>query len=176
MAAQGKQKKEGRIARHLRVAGEVRREPRTALTLIRGWLVRLWAARGGGLYGLGVVVSFLILEARMIAGDLADSAGVADFLVGEIVEFVFRLGYMSFVNGLLALLWPLYVLERLELWGLVLLAAGYAVFEYGLRPLVESRVPELVEAREARAAQKQAKRDRKAAKKAARAARRSGGR
>lgn len=173
-----KEKKEGRIARQLRIAGEVRREPRTAITLVRGWLVGLWTARGGGLYGLGVVVSFLILEARMIAGDLAESDGVTDFLMGEIVEFVFRLGFMSVLNGLLALLWPLWVLERLGYWGIALLVGGFAAFEYGLRPLVESRVPELAEAREAKAERKREKRQKKEERARARAekkARRRGG-
>lgn len=165
-------RKEGRIARHLRIAREVKAEPRTAITLVRGWLVHLWAARGGGLYGLGVVVSFLILEARMISEDLAESSGVADFLVGEIVEFVFRLGFMSFVNGFLALLWPVYVLERLELWGLVLLVGAYFAFEYGLRPFAESRLPELAEARQEAAARKHAKRERKAERARRRAERR----
>ena len=166
-------KKEGRIARQVRIAKEVRAEPRTALTLIRGWLVGLWTARGGGLYGLGVVVGFLILEVRMIAGDLAESSGVADFLVGEIVEFVFRLGFMSVVNGFLALLWPLWVLERLGVWGIVLLAGAYAAFEYGLRPLVESRVPELAEAREAKAARRREKQEKKAERARRRAAKRA---
>lgn len=154
-------KKEGRIARQLRIAREVRAEPRTALSLIRGWLVGIWTARGGGLYGLGVVVSFLILEARMIADDVAGSSGVTDFLVGELIEFVFRLGFMSVLNGFLALLWPLWVLERLGFWGILLLAAAFAAFEYGLRPLVESRVPELAEAREAKAARRREKREKK---------------
>lgn len=161
MAKAGKTAKEGRIARHLRIARGVRDEPRTLITLIRGWLVGLWSARGGGLYGLGVVVGFLVLEARMIADDLAGSSGVVDFLAGEIVEFVFRLGYMSVVNGFLALLWPLWVLERLGYWGIAVLAAAFVGFEYGLRPLIEARVPELAEAREAKAARRQAKRDRK---------------
>lgn len=161
-------KKEGRIARQLRVAHEVRREPRTALTLMRDWLVRLWAARGGGLYGLGVVVSFLVREARMIADDFAESAGITDFFAGEIIEFVFRLGFMSFVNGFLALLWPLYVLERLQLWGLVLLGGGYLVFEYALRPLIETVVPELAAAREAMAAKKRERKEARAKKRRAR--------
>ncbi|WP_405227109.1 hypothetical protein [Lentisalinibacter sediminis] len=159
---EGTAKKEGRIARQLRIAREVRAEPRTAITRIRGWLVGLWTARGGGLYGLGVVVSFLILEARMIADDVAESAGVTDFLVGELIEFVFRLGFMSVLNGFLALLWPLWVLERLRFWGIGLLAAAYGVFEYGLRPLVESRVPELAGARQAKAERRREKREKKA--------------
>ncbi|MEJ2603249.1 MAG: hypothetical protein P8172_08120 [Gammaproteobacteria bacterium] len=169
----GGRKKEGRIARQLRIASEVRQEPRTAVTLIRSWLARLWAARGGGLYGLGVVVSFLVLEARTISGDFAASAGIADFLAGEIVEFVFRLGFMSFLNGFLALLWPVYVLERFEFWGLALLVAAYLVFEHALRPVVESRLPELAEARAERAERKREKRARKEDKARRRAEKRS---
>jgi len=178
MGREKTQKKEGRIARQLRIAREVRAEPRTALTRIRGWLVGLWTARGGGLYGLGVLVSFLILEARMIADDVAESSGVADFLVGEIVEFVFRLGFMSVLNGFLALLWPLWVLDRLGYLGIALLVAAFVGFEYGLRPLVESHVPELAEAREAKAAQRREKREKKAERARRRAekkARRRGG-
>ncbi len=169
-----KRKKEGRIARQLRIAREVRDEPGTAVTLIRDWFTRLWAARGGGLYGLGVVVSFLVLEARTIAGDFAASSGVVDFVGGEILEFVFRLGFMSFLNGMLALLWPLYLLERFEFWGIALLAAAYLLFEYVLRPVVESRLPELAEARSEMAERKRRKREKKEQKKAEKARRRAG--
>lgn len=160
--------KEGRVAKHLRVAREVRAEPRLAVRLTRDWLVGLWAAKGGGFYGLGVVVTFLILEASTIAGDISGSESLAGFIGGELLEYVFRFGVQSFINGLLAFIWPAFVLERLEVWGLLLLVGGYFVFEYALKPTVENWAPELKAAREARAERRREKRERKAARRRAR--------
>ena len=134
--------------------------PRSASTLMRDGLLRLWAARGGGLYGLGYVVTFVWLEIRLVVTEFDASGGLVDFLTDQLVEYVFRLGFMSLANMLMAFLWPLLMLERVGAWGLVLLGLGYVAFEYGLRPVLEQRFPEL--RREPRSAGK--KRSRRAAR------------
>ncbi|RMF00701.1 MAG: hypothetical protein D6773_11065, partial [Alphaproteobacteria bacterium] len=130
-------RKEGRIARHLRIAGEVRREPRRILPLLRGWLLGIWQRRGAGFYGLGFLITFIVLEVRMFGGDIAGSDNVAEALVVEVLTYIFRLGFMSFLNALLALLWPLYLIDRLGGFGLVVLIGGYFAFETLARPVVE---------------------------------------
>ena len=136
-------RREGRIRRHLRVAHEVGREPRRLYPMLRELFVDAWRSRGGGFYGLGYVVSFVFLEIHMIVGEAADSSGVGDFAMGQLLEYLLRLGLMSFVNVFQALLWPFFVLEHLGWVGMILLAAGFVGFEYALKPLVEQHIPEL---------------------------------
>lgn len=118
-------------------------DPRSLGGLIRGALVDLWRARGGGLFGLGYVVTFVSLEVRLVVTEFAGSDSVLSFIESELLEYLLRLGIMSFVNVLLALLWPVLLLDRLGAWGLLLLPAAYFAFERWLRPEVEARFPEL---------------------------------
>lgn len=136
-------RREGRIRRHLRVAGEVRQDPKRLYPLLREGLIDVWRSRGGGFYGLGYVVAFVCLEAATIIGEALDSSGAGDFALGQFLEYLFRLGLLSFVNVFQALLWPFYVLEHLGGAGIILLAAGFLGFEFLLKPLVERHVPEL---------------------------------
>lgn len=119
------------------------KDPRSFGALVRQGLLGLWRARGGGLYGLGYVVTFLVLEIQVVIGEFEGSEGLLAFLGDQLLEYVLRLGVMSFVNALLAFLWPLLVLERLGVWGLLLLPAAYFTFERWLRPRIEARFPEL---------------------------------
>ena len=134
---------EGRIRRHIRVAREVRNEPRRIGALIREWLLNIWRARGGGFYGLGYLTAFVVLEIQMFIGDIGDSEGVVEFVTGQAVEYLLRFTVLSFVNVVLALLWPIYFLQWLGVWGFVFLGGGYLAFERALRPFVESWFPEL---------------------------------
>jgi hypothetical protein len=138
-----KPRKEGRLTRHLRHARELRADPASAGALLRSGLLGIWRARGGGFYGLGYLITFLLLEARLLISELAQSDGVMDFVGGQIVEYLLRLGLLSVLNVLQAFIWPLHVLGALGFWGLVLLAISYFAFERGLRPRVESAFPEL---------------------------------
>ncbi|MCZ6644165.1 MAG: hypothetical protein O7G86_06425 [Gammaproteobacteria bacterium] len=138
-----KAKKEGRVERYKRQARQIHDNPKSIGTMIRGALLGVWRARGGGLYGLGYVVTFIVLEIRLIVGDVAESEGVVDFVSSQLIEFIFRFGIQSFVNGFLAFLWPVYVLNWLGTWSIVLLVGGYYGFEKLLRPAVEEWLPEL---------------------------------
>ncbi len=123
------------------------KDPRSLAPLLRQGLLELWRARGGGLYGLGYVVTFVLLEVRTVITELEGSDGVLAFLGDQLLEFVLRLGWMSFVNAGLAFLWPLLLLERLGGWGLLVLPLAYLAFERWLRPRVEMEFPELRRAR-----------------------------
>ena len=151
-----KKSKDGWIARHVRTARTIHREPRSVVTMLRTAAVGLWVARGGGFYGLGCLVTFIVLEVQMFTGDVAESTGVSDFITSQVLEFILRISFMSFVNGFLALIWPVYLLNWLGAPALLVLLGGYLAFERVLRPFVESHIPELKEAR-AKAALKKAK-------------------
>jgi hypothetical protein len=59
---------------------------------------------------------------------------------------------------------PIYLLNWLGGYGILVLAGGYLAFVHGARPLVETWYPEIGEAREARAAKKLARRESKRAR------------
>lgn len=86
-------------------------------------------ARGGGFYACGFVVSFLWFEVRTLADELGASDGVMAFFSEQIVEFLLRFSVQSLVNSIQALVWPVFVLERFQGWGILLLAAGYLSFD-----------------------------------------------
>ncbi len=134
-----KAKKEGRIKRYQRQARQIHEDPKSIGTMIRDGLVGVWRARGGGFYGLGYLITFIWLEIQLLFGDVAESDGVVDFVSSQMIELFFR----SFVNGFLAFLWPVYVLQWMDGWGIALLVGGYFVFEKGLRPAVEGWLPDL---------------------------------
>lgn len=142
------ERKEGRLARHRRIAREIYAEPRSITGHIRRALIAAWASRGAGFYGLGWIFTFIAMEVNMIAGEVAQSGSIGEFLGSQLLEYLLRIGFMSFLNSLLALLWPAYVLQWAgAFWGFALLVGGYLIFEYGIRPTVEAVLPELKAAR-----------------------------
>ncbi|MCB1684164.1 MAG: hypothetical protein R3E82_18675 [Pseudomonadales bacterium] len=159
------QKREGRLARHRRIAGEIYAQPRTLGGHLRDGLLSVWVARGAGFYGLGWIITFLVLEVTMFSNELAESAGVTEFIGSQLIEYVFRMGFLSLVNSLLAAIWPVYLLQWLSGYGILVFVGGYFAFEKLLRPVVEGRFPELRAAREAKAARQREKEARKRVKK-----------
>lgn len=141
--AEPRRRREGRIRRHVRLAREVGQEPRRLYPVLRDLFLDIWRSRGGGFYGLGYAITFVYLEVAMVVGEVAGSDGVGDFALGALLEYLFRLGLLSFVNVFQALIWPVFVLDHLGWAGIILLAAGFAGFEYALKPLVEQHIPEL---------------------------------
>lgn len=138
-------RKEGRFARHLRVTKSVAREPKAVIPLLRNLLVETWRARGGGFYGLGYLIALVVLQLDVLVGDISQSESVSDFAVASLVEYLLRFSVMAFVNALLALLWPAFVLQHLGGIGIIALGGGYLLFEYALKPVVERFFPELRE-------------------------------
>ena len=138
-----KVKQEGRIERYKRQAKQIHEDPKSIGTMIRDGLIGVWRARGGGFYGLGYLITFIVLEIRLVVGDVSESEGVVDFVSNQMIEFIFRFGIQSFINGFLAFMWPVYVLDWLGVWSIAMLVAGYLVFERVLRPIVEGWLPGL---------------------------------
>jgi hypothetical protein len=113
--------------------------PSAVIGRVRDGVHGLWQSRGGGFYGLGAVGVFLFLEVRMVATEFAEAEGVAEFLVGEILEFVFRFSFMSILNGLLASIWPVVLIGEIGFWPVVILMlAGYWVFKLRRPPVEDS--------------------------------------
>lgn len=142
----GKHRKRRRPGRLRRLAGHaqtLRREPRAAGPLLRASLLEIWRARGGGFYGLGYLVTFLILEARMVGSEFAESDSLATFLSSQLLEYVLRLGLLSLVNALQAFIWPALLFLVIGFWAVPVLVAGHLGFERWLRPRIESVFPEL---------------------------------
>jgi len=138
-----KRQKEGRLAKHRRLAGEIRENPRVVGPLVRAVLLDVWRARGGGFYGLGYIVAFTYFEIMLLTGELVGSESVGEFALTQVLEYFLRFGLMSFVNVFRALLWPFYILEQYAGTGLVVLIVGYFGFEYLLRPRLDNLFPEL---------------------------------
>lgn len=164
--------REGRVARHLRLAREVRREPRVVVPWLRTWVARLWQAKGGGLYGLGYVITFLYLETSSFAGNF--SGGTSGFLISQMLQYALRFSLESIFNVVSALIWPVHLLQWLGAWGLAVLVIAFAAFERLLRPLIEAWFPELAATRDDIARAKQAKQAAREAKRVARRAKREG--
>ena len=92
-------------------------------------LGKIWHTRGGGLYALGYIVIFFYLEAKYFVTDLAAAEGVVDFIAGELMERILRFAGESLGNFITALIWPILVLDWLGGWGIVLLVAGFTLFD-----------------------------------------------
>lgn len=96
----------------------------------------LWNARGGGLYACGFVVTFVWLEVKTVAGEVIASDSALAFVTQQFFETIFRLISDSFVNSLLAFIWPAFVLEWSPTWGIVILAALWILFPRFIKPLL----------------------------------------
>jgi hypothetical protein len=144
-----KPKREGTLARHSRLAREAWTEPRTILTWSRDWAVRLWITKGGGFYGLGYVIAFVSLEVRSLSEDLGGDNDLVGFMTSQFIDFIIRFSVESFLNALLALIWPLLLLLWGDGLGIVILIGAWIGYRFAVRPLLEEWFPELKRASEA---------------------------
>lgn len=116
------------------LVNEPRSFPGELGVVLKRFLRSLWNARGGGLYACGYVVTFVWLEVRTIAGELIASESALSFVTEQFIETFFRLISESFVNSILAFIWPAFVLHWSPLWGAVLLAVLYFAFPRYIKP------------------------------------------
>ena len=117
-------------------------EPRAAPGLLREGLLKLWGVRGGGFYGLGYVITFVVLEIRMFIGNVVDSDDVVTMVVQEVLEILFRFAVQSFVNGFIAFGWPVFVVDYLGGWGLLAIGVGWFSVDRWAKPWINARLPE----------------------------------
>ena len=95
------------------------------------WARATWNARGGGFYACGFLVTFLSLEVKLLVSELFTSTG--DFILEQVFQILFRFTVDSFVNTVLALIWPALFLGRFPVYGLIFLGAGYLIFNRFLK-------------------------------------------
>ena len=134
-----------RVGDKLHSIGEFGREsvrrpetvPGKAHGWFRRWFRKIWKVRGGGLYALGYIVTFVWLEVQSLTGDIVGSDGVGDFVTGQVFEFVFRFFSDSIVNMVMAFLWPLRFLEYRPPLGMIALLLLYLGFARYLKPPIE---------------------------------------
>lgn len=119
------------------------REPTSIGRMFRAGLVALWHSRGGGLYGLGYVVYFVILEVVAVGRQIAETVAGDASLIDWVMDVLVRFGADTLSNMIQSFIWPVWVLQGLQGWGVLLLAVGFASFNRFLRPLLERLVPEL---------------------------------
>jgi len=118
-------------------------EPRSVGTMLHDGLLKMWRTRGGGFYGLGYLVCFIVLEVHAFVGNFEGGNDVVTMVVQEVVQFVFRFTAQSFLNSLLAFLWPAFVLDYLKGWGVALIGVGWIMFDRWAKPQIDAWLPGL---------------------------------
>ena len=134
-----------RLGRGLRSVGEFGRDsvrdPRSIPVKAEGWFRRwarkVWSVRGGGLYALGYIVTFVWFEITTLVGEVADAEGVGDFVTGQAAEFVFRFASDSIENMIKAFVWPYYVVQISPPYGAIALGLGFLGFSAFLKKPIE---------------------------------------
>lgn len=101
---------------------------------MRGWFRKVWNVRGGGLYAVGYIVSFLWFEIGSLAGDIA---GVFELGNGHIIQFIVGIVVDSFRNMALAFMWPYYIVQWSPVYGGIALGVAFALFPRYLKKPIE---------------------------------------
>ena len=117
---------------------EPRKFPGALLKKIRRSIRTLWDARGGGYYACGYVITFVWLEIAMFVDDIVSAQSVGAYFEQQVFEIFFRYLGQSFLNAILAFIWPLFVLRMSPEWGAVFLGVSYLVFAKLLKGKLET--------------------------------------
>ena len=111
--------------------------PKKTATTMRPWFRKVWKSRGGGLYALGFIVTFVYLEIRTLLDEVMSSDGVVDFFTAQLLEFMFRFATESIMNMVTAFLWPVKLIEFSPIWGIGILVAMFLVFTHFIKKPLE---------------------------------------
>lgn len=130
-----KMRRRGRETADLGVTlvNEPRSFPGKCGALAKRSLRTMWDARGGGFYACGFVITFVLLEIRTLAGEIAGADGFVSFFTEQFFEFILRFSVQSITNTVYALIWPALVVGRYELYGIAVLGLGYLAFTHVLK-------------------------------------------
>jgi hypothetical protein len=93
--------------------------------------------RGGGLYAVGYILTFLFFEARTVVEEISKSTGLVDFLSDQLLGFVLRFATDSLVNMVRALIWPAYVVDLYPPYGIIALVIAFIAFPKYLKKPIE---------------------------------------
>ena len=129
----------GRDAKHLgkTLKDEPKAFPREVGGIVRRSLRRVWDARGGGLYAVGFVVTFVYLETRMFISDIAEAESVGGFFTEQAAEMAFRYFGESIQNTVQAFIWPVKVIQVDPEWGIAILIGAFFLFDRFLKAKIE---------------------------------------
>lgn len=119
------------------LANEPNAFPGELLRLMRRSFRTVWDARGGGLYACGYVVTFVWLEATMFVGDVLGAESIGALFGEQVFEIFFRFLGDSLENMIQAFMWPVFVIQSYDKWGIGILAVMYLVFNRLLKKPVE---------------------------------------
>ena len=108
-----------------------------AYRFAHGWFRKVWKVRGGGLYAVGYILTFLFYEAKTVAEEIAESTGIVDFLSNQIFEFVIRFATDSLQNMIQAFMWPVAIVELFPPYGAIALGLAFFAFPKYLKKPIE---------------------------------------
>ena len=114
---------------------EIVQRPGTIGTRLRDAAIEIWSSRGGGFYGLGYLVTFVVLEVQAFVSGF-ETSDVTTFLETEVLQVLFRFAWQSVLNSFIALVWPAFVIQYLQGWGIVALLAGGWLYGRLVAPFV----------------------------------------
>lgn len=100
----------------------------------RDWFRKVWKVRGGGLYALGFVATFIYFEIGSLSDDLS---GIGSLFNGQAIEFVIQFFIDSFTNTLKAFMWPVYAVQLAPPWGAIGLGLAFVGFSRYLKAPIE---------------------------------------
>ena len=95
--------------------------------------------RGGGLYAVGYIVSFLWFEIRSVGADIVDFFGT-DILSSELFGFLIGIVVDSFTNMVKALMWPVYIIQLNAVFGGIVLGVAFYIFPKYLKKPLEKKL------------------------------------
>jgi hypothetical protein len=119
------------------LADEPKAFPGELLKLIRRSFRTVWDARGGGLYACGYVLTFIWLEVTMFVGDILAAESIGALFGEQIFEMLFRFLGESLQNMIQAFMWPVFVIQFSDKWGIVILVVMFLVFNKLLKKPME---------------------------------------
>ena len=147
----------------------------------RRWCQRVWRSRGGGLYAVGFMISFIYFETVDILFDDVPMVFATNWVSTEAFDFAIDFLIDTFKNMLAAFLWPFYVIQWQSPIGIFVLAAMFYLFPRLVQKPIEQWMfeggpaPDLAaEKRDRKARKAQQKADKKAAKEAVKSQSRNG--
>lgn len=119
------------------LVNEPRAFPRAFTDFLRHSFRTVWDARGGGLYAIGYVLTFVWLEIRMFVDEVFSAESVGGFFGEQIFEMLFRFFGESIQNMVYAFIWPVWFIQYRSPWGLVILVVMFVVFSNFLKAPLE---------------------------------------
>ncbi len=88
------------------------------------------------MYAVGYILTFLFFEAQSIFEEIAESTGLGDFLSNQLIGFVIRFATDSVINMVMALMWPVYIVQLYPPFGAIALGIAFIAFpKYWKKPI-----------------------------------------